>query len=504
MRLLRRYIRRSLLGPFLFALGACTGLMLINQLAKQFGNLVGKDLPWQVILEVLALSMPFIIALTLPMAVLVATLYGYSQLGAENEITAMRAGGVSVWQMLRPALVVGVVLAAANFVFVDQILPRTNARLRNLQSDIGRKKPAFTMQEQVMNELQPYYIRAGLVFSGSGRLRDVELYDLSGYDSRRVIYADSGTMAFDSVGTDLLFQLYSGKVHEFKAIEPGRIQVTRYDDMMIRVRNVQNLLERNFASFERGDREMTTCEMMDQAAASRRRGERARLTRRDLAEQDVRSIMRLMHTGVPPRVVDSTPIRHCGPWRTLERAIGAVLLPGAASAQEPPRPRPAARDPETVVAPPLAPPDAAPYLTSLSDVLTAREDEASARRAANQFGVEIHKKYTISVACFTFVLIGVALALRFPRGGMGLVLGGGLAIFAIFYVSMVGGESLADRGHVDPALAMWFPNVVVLVAGVLGLIRVSREFGSTRGGDLADFTDSLKGLFRRRPKEVTP
>jgi len=513
--MLRRYILRSLVAPFVFALAATTGLMLVNQLAKKFGDLVGKDLPWQTIAEVLALSMPFIIALTLPMAVLVAILYGYSQLGADNEITAMRASGVGVLQMIRPALWVGFVLMATNFVFVDQILPRTNARLRNLQSDIGHKKPAFALREQAVNEVSPYFIRASRVFSGSGRLRDVEIYDLSLFDGRRVIYADSGVMAFAENQEDLLFQLWNGKVHEFKSVEPGRIQVTRYDAMTVRVRDVQNTLQRNLSSFERGDREMTTCEMMDHVSRSIRRGRLASRLRRSLAEQDIRSIMHLMLSDQAQRTdSDTTTIAHCGPWRAFEAVVGKLLLPEEARAQEPPPPPPApaqgqdptpvvAQRPGVIVAPPaVAPgdevPRIAPYLASFSDVLSAQQDARSAVRAANQYQVEIHKKYTISVACFTFVLIGVPLALRYPRGGMGLVLGGGLAIFALFYVSMVGGESLADRNFVSPALAMWFPNILVVVAGLIGLYRVRREFGSTRGGDLSELADSIKALFRFR------
>ena len=124
------------------------------------------------------------------------------------------------------------------------------------------------------------------------------------------------------------------------------------------------------------------------------------------------------------------------------------------------------------------------------------------RIQADRFAVEIHKKYSISVACFSFVLIGVALALRFPRGGMGLVIGGGLFVFAIFYVCLVGGESLADRGFASPAVAMWLPNILMLVAGTIGLIRVNREFGSTRGGDFADLVDTLIGPFRFQKKEA--
>ena len=137
MRLLRRHLLRTLAGPFLFAWIAQTGMLLLNQLSRRFGDLVGKGLPGGVIAEVLVLFIPFIVALTLPMAILVAVLYGFSQMGSDNELTAMRANGVSVLQMLRPVFAAGMVLAVANFIFIDQVLPRTNLRLLNLQTDIA-------------------------------------------------------------------------------------------------------------------------------------------------------------------------------------------------------------------------------------------------------------------------------------------------------------------------------------------------------------------------------
>ena len=98
MRLLSRYLIRQLAAPFVFALVAQTSLMLLSQIAKRFGALVGKGLPWSVIGEVFVLSLPFIVAMTLPMAVLIAVLYTFSHLAADNEITAMRASGISVYR----------------------------------------------------------------------------------------------------------------------------------------------------------------------------------------------------------------------------------------------------------------------------------------------------------------------------------------------------------------------------------------------------------------------
>jgi len=165
LRLLSRYLLRELAAPFVFGLTALTSLMLLSQIAKKFGSLVGKGLPWSVIGEVFLLSVPFIVAMTLPMAVLIAVLYAFSHLAADNEITAMRASGISVYQILAPVLVWGTLMSALNFVFVDQVLPRSNAELRGLLIDIGRKKPTFELREQVINEVPPsqYFLRAGRI-----------------------------------------------------------------------------------------------------------------------------------------------------------------------------------------------------------------------------------------------------------------------------------------------------------------------------------------------------
>ena len=221
--------------------------MLLSQIAKKFGALVGKGLPWSVIAEVFALSVPFIVAMTLPMAVLLAVLYSFSHLAADNEITAMRASGVSVYQILAPVLAWGACMAAFNFVFVDQVLPRTNARLRTLLIDIGRKKPTFELREQVINEVPPsqYFLRAGRIDAATGHLKDVTIYDVGGESSRRIIYADSGQMAYAEGQTDLSLRLYDGSIHQYRPAEPETFQLTYYHINDIRVKNVFDELERN-------------------------------------------------------------------------------------------------------------------------------------------------------------------------------------------------------------------------------------------------------------------
>ena len=497
MRLLRRHLLSNLAAPFLFAWIAQTGMLMLNQLSKRLGELVGKGLPGSVVAEVLLLFIPFIVALTLPMAILVAVLYGFSQMGSDNELTAMRANGVSVLQMLRPVLVAGILLSLTNFLFIDQVLPRSNLRLLNLQSDIAQKKPTFALKEQAINNLpSQYFLRASRIAPGTGRMQEVVIYDLSPPTGRRVIYADSGTMTFERGEQDLGIHLYVGRVNEYKTAEPGTVNVTRFETNTIVVRNVQNAFRQSFGQVQAGDREMTTCQMMDRVERSRAEVRLAALRRRQLAENGIRSQLRV--ATLPELSPDSAPPvpAACGAgWRRFEDWMGRLLLPGNAIAQQVPAPGPAA-GPDTTA--PLSLPLQLAVAPSISDISSARDTEAFARRDVNQFLVEIHKKFSLSVACTTFVLIGIALALRFPRGGMGLVIGGSLVIFSVFYVGLTAGENLADRGTVHPVFAMWLPNLIVFLAGTLGLVRVNREFGSTRGGDLADLTDWLLGWLPRR------
>jgi lipopolysaccharide export system permease protein len=517
--LLARYLLRQLVAPFCFALAALTSLMLLNQVAKRFGALIGKGLPWSVIAEVFVLSVPFILAMTLPMAVLVAVLYTFSHLAADSEVTALRASGVSVPRILFPVLLWGLAMAAVNFAFVDQVLPRSNARLRALLIDIGRKKPTFELREQVINEVPPskYFLRASRIDAATGRLSGVTIYDVGDQAERRVIYADSGLMAYASNQQDLTLQLHDGVIHEYRATEPGRFVVTAFRSGAIRVRNVFDELERNTSDQIRGDREMSGCEMMTvvreaRLDALRAQRERARLVLRDLREL----------TGLPRLPADTVTVEvpaddYCG-WvaRVQER-----LFPDTIAAQEPvPGESPAARAgsssrSDSAAAVVLSAGtttgerDAAlrrqvrpPALSAYADVALTGDRVKDATLRANRYLVEIHKKWAISAACVSFVLIGIAMALRFPRGGMGLVIGGGLAAFSIYYVGLTAGEALADRGRVSPALAMWSSNLIVTIAGLAGLAVVNREPGSVRGGDFQEALDGarhLLGRFRRRP-----
>ena len=122
----------------------------------------------------------------------------------------------------------------------------------------------------------------------------------------------------------------------------------------------------------------------------------------------------------------------------------------------------------------------------------------------NSYQVEIHKKYAIPFACIIFVLLGAPLAVRFPRGGVGMVIAASLTIFAIYYMSLIGGEALGNKGIIRPFWGPWAPNLVFGSVALWTLTRLGRETASSRGGGWDDLWLSIRAFFnapfRRRAR----
>ncbi|MBI4408094.1 MAG: LptF/LptG family permease [Gemmatimonadetes bacterium] len=467
MRILTRYLLRAHLGPFLFALTVLTGMLLINTVARRLEELAGKGLPASVITEVFLLSVPHIVALTLPMAVLVAVLYTFSQLTAENEITALKANGLNLVRLLVPVILAGAALASAMLWFNDRVLPETNHRLAKLLVDIGRKSPTLELKEQMINEIESgdlrtrYYLQAAQIDPATNRLQDVVIYDLSEPGRDRSVYADSGRMAFNRERTDLFLTLYDGWIHDVKGGEPEQFQRVFFDRQLIRIRDIGNELERTLESGYRSDREMSLDMLAAEVAAGRRE---LRDVRTQAAQHSVEAVRRAL----------------AGPGDSAARAA-----PPARAWPSPVRPLAGSREPDE------------PTRRTALELRTLEARAELIGQRINAYAVEYHKKYAIPFACIVFVLIGAPLAVRFPRGGVGMVIAASLTIFTVYYMGLIGGENLSDKGMVSPFWAMWAVNAVFLASGVWALTRLGREIATTRGGGWDDLWDSLRTLAGR-------
>ncbi len=474
MGVLTRYLVRVHLGPFLFSLTAITGLIFLNAVAQRIEGLVGKGLSMQVIGEFLYLSLPHTIALSLPMSVLVAVLYAFSELTGSNEITAMSAGGVRPLQIMLPLLGMGAVATAGMLYFNDSVLPEANHRLKNLLVDIGRKSPTFELKEQVVNAIQTdngldtYFLTAARIDPVTNTLEDVTIFDSNNPVRQRTTYAKRGVMEFNAARTDLYLTLFEGEVHEIQGDREGGFQRLYFGKQVVPLRGVGDELDRRMGGADRGDREMSFAMLRDNARTKRTELSEIEVANRERAHESLRMALNR------PIEADTALVNQ---FQT-QQARGQIASTGSGSSL-------LARDPVTQRV-----------------VINTRTNVARAdalRELINRYVVELQKKWAIAFACLIFTLIGPPLALRFPRGGVGMVVAGSTVIFAIYWIGLIGGESLADRQVADPLITMWAPNLVFTAVGLILVSRMGRAGGTVRGGGgVADLVFRVRDRWSRR------
>jgi len=492
MKILRRYLLGQHVLPFLFALSAITSFELLRQIARRLGDLLGKGLPWTVILEFFVLTLPYLIAITVSMSVLVAVLYTVSRLAGDHELTAMRAGGVSIGQILRPLLAASVVVAAASFLFGDQVLPRTNHRLRSLQTDIFRTKPTFSLKEHVVNEIQRgrLSLRTAHIDQATYRMRDVAVYSLEEARRQRIIYADSGRLAFAPNQEDLQLTLYDGTTQEFDRDDPRMFQLTAFEEQVSVIRGVASEFVRRETDEYRSDREMGVCQLEGVVGSARREAVLSRVRARTAQLNGLRSLVGLPDVepdtaGIP----DPQPSLYCQALAGIRdwfrpKPLEAQVVPRRAPDQQnsPPMPRRFQQQDtrnDSLMAR-FNNPGRQAYVTGTlarnrtSEIRVMYDAARAAKVRQAVYDVELQKKFSIPAACIVFVLVGVPLAIRFPKGGVGLVIGAGMVVFSVYYVGLIAGESLANRLILPPFVAMWLANIVMSLVGIVGLWWVHR------------------------------
>jgi lipopolysaccharide export system permease protein len=473
MKILTRYLLRAHLGPFLFAFFALTGVVLINTLARRLAELAGKGLPMRAILEFFVYALPATVALTFPMAVLVAILYTFANFTAENEITAMKAGGLDLKRLLLPLLAVAGVITVVMIWFNDRVLPESNHRWSQLFVEIARKTPTVALEPQTINKLSPqanssvtYYLRAARIDPGTNKLWDVSIYDVSNPSTLRSIYADSGIAQFNVARTDMVLTLWHGHMREVPLDDPRTFRRMTFNQQKFGIPGIGTSFNlQNQGGDYRGDREMTVGMLLARIDTLRR--QRADEVKRSGLEMRA-DLAYALSGGRVPFHVDTAP---------APPAITGKLEAGGIRA----RTRRTAEDLN-------------------GSVQTIRNFEQQMR----ELDVEVHKKYSIAVASLVFVIVGVPLALRFGGGGIGMVIATSMVIFAIYYVGLIGGEALAGRGYVTPFVAMWIVNVIMAILGVAGLATMGRETATARSSTwdqmLQAGKDFFAAVFRRRSR----
>jgi len=413
-----------------------------------------KGVAFLVVLQTFILSLGHMFALIIPMAVLPATLMTFGNLASENEITAMRANGISLYRMILPGAFLAALLTVGMILYNNHVLPESNHKLLNLLIDINKKKPTVEIKENVfIDAFKDHTIYVRHKNDKTGELRDIQIFRYSKPGALpTTIVADRGGLTYLEPEHVLRFELEDGEIHEMpEGADPSTYRRTEFKHYVINIDDIDRSLKRSERSY-RGDREMSVRMMKDRIMEIGSDIADVEAKMADLAATQADAVFSLLE----PVVRDSTLTP--GPHET------AVSDTVAASRRLSMR---------STATPSQKPPNKA--AVTFKALESQREVKTSYFRQIDRYRVEIHKKFSIPFACIIFVLIGSPIALRLGRSGMNMAIGLSILVFLVYYICLIGGEKLADRQIVSPVFAMWVPNVIFGIAAMLLIRRASME-----------------------------
>ena len=447
-------------GPFLGWLATLMFLFLMQFLMKYLPDLVGKGLPFSVIVELVSYNLAYMVVLAVPMSALLATLMTYGHLSESNTYLAIKSAGISLGQLTWPTAIVGVFLTLGMFYFNNHLLPEANFRAKMLWQDIHQKEPGFQLQPGVFYEgIDDYSILVRSRNPTTDSLYDVTIYNYAETGrGQTVIKAERGHLAMRGDGTALSLELHDGEIHRLipSAYNYSDADDTRYEQVTFARHKL--ILELSDVLFERSrpeedsrsDRTTPTIVMLQivdslQAQVDAARDE-LRAHSDSLLMDARRNHPRQNASGVQSRISRAEP----------DSAAFAAL--------------PAIQRKNMIY-------DAALERARLvrSEISSYQQTFSWEAQRADQYRVEIHKKFSIALACLLFMIIGAPLGLSIRRGGLGAIGALALGIFLFYWITLVQGEKLADRDLLEPWFGMWIANMVMALVGASLYLYVAKD-----------------------------
>ena len=430
--LISLYVLRLHFGPFLFGTLTVMFLFLLQFLMNNLDKLIGKGLDNAIILQVIMLSLSWMIVLAIPMGVLFSTLMAFGSMSGAHETTIIKSGGRSLYRMMFPLIIIGAGLFYGVYWFNDTILPESNHRFKILMQDIQRKKPTFAIESgRFVSQLEGYTILSRKVDTLSGELYGVTIYD-NGYTNRtNVLSADTGSIKFSSDYSRVIVTLRNGEVHQLQKQKRTDFRMMRFSKHVISIAARDFLFQKSDVNpGSRGDREMSIADM-----------------RSIVQETDI-------SLNVTQKRIDTLLNEHYG-------EVVQARLPGdSANVTITPLRERVLTEQEihkrvlnrlSVLRSPLE-----------SDLFQANEQQ----KKKKAYLVEIYKKYSIPAACLVFLFIGCPLGVLSKRGNFGISAAISLLIYVVFWACLIGGEKLADRDLISAEIGGWFG---IYVTGAIGL-----------------------------------
>ncbi len=438
--------------PLLFAtFGVCLFILLMQFLWKYVDAMVGKGIDMVILAKMFFYAALTLIPLTLPLAVLLASLMTFGNLGEHLELLAIKSAGVSLLRIMRPIVFLLILVCGLSFYFQNNILPATNVKLYTIILSMKQKSPELDIPEGIFyKEISNYNVYVKQKDKKTGVMRDMMIYDFSkGFENTVVIVADSGRLKVSEDKLYLVLTLYNGESFEnYTNKDRGRTPDEK-SPYRRETFDLKEILIRFDSNFNMADESIMT-------------------------NQDVSKNLKELITFVDSSKLKSDTLNRITKDRFRDRVYASTFKSNIYVS------RFESEDSDTIV---IGNWDDFWNQKSLSNqkilVDRAKSRIESARNEYNYevftqndrlqrirgHEIEIQRRFSFSIACLLFFFIGGPLGAIVRKGGLGMPAVLSVFLFLFYYTIDIFGLKMARQGVWPVWQGMWMSTVVLTILG---------------------------------------
>lgn len=418
-KIINRYIIKELTIPFASSLFILIFVLLSNFILKNMDKFLGKGLSLGTVLKFLVYNSAWIISLAIPMSILIATLMAFGRLSSDNEITAFKASGISMNKLILPAMVFGLIVFSLITPFNLWILPEMNHNVRKISHEISRNRPDIEFNEQLLNSFSDKIIYVGKRLS-THSFDNVVIFDKSQKD-HTTIMAEKGN--FKSFQDGIVINLQNGSIHEELANDEYRKTYFNIYKIAIPFDQLEFNLSNNLI---RQERELNI----------------------NALSKKIKSYKNNIKNTEIKITLNDNKIDSLNKLLSIYKNKNNLLMIN--------------------------------MIKNKIDNQISRKDKnfkliKNQKQQINKYSVEVHKKFSIPIACFIFILLGTPLGIMAKNSNMSVSIAISILFFIVYWSFLIAGEDFADRGRFNPALSMWAPNIFLGMIAFYLYLLISKE-----------------------------
>ena len=447
MKKLGWVVLKAFIGPFILNFMIWMVILDMQFVWLYVDDFMGKGLEWYIILELLFYASATWVPVALPLSILLASIMAFGNLGEHNELTAMKASGLSLTRIMKPLIVLMVFVSAGAFFFSNNLWPLAKFKMQVLITDIQNTKAAIILKEGIFyNEMENFSIRVGKKSENGQELYDLVIYDYSETlkpnkitsdprDYKRIIRAQQGRISQSKNKKKLLLDLVDGYI--IQEMDPA--SVANSEMPFMRYYFDKAALSFNLTSMEFEKSEDDVYENPEYLLSLSQIQELKDSTDKETEKRIKRTTRFLSNTLTLLRTKKDSS-------QTTEAFTPSVNYFESLSKPNQKRNIHAA-------------------ITSVKNTIRTLEIDKRRAQHTQQYlstlDIEWHRKYTLSYACMMLFFLGAPLGAIVKKGGLGWPVIIAILLFLVYFILARAGDEMAMAEEINAILGMWLSAIVL-------------------------------------------